>query len=85
MKKKQKIIAGVIVVLVTLSSLLVILLRKHTGRQSLDRNPFPRCSQQDREQNNCVPAGRCTPPGDPRESTIDCDIKKYDHKFNLGK
>jgi hypothetical protein len=29
-----------------------------------------------------VPAGRCTPPGDPREATVDCALKNYDHKFN---
>lgn len=41
-----------------------------------------KCSAADIANNNCVPAGRCTPTGDPRETTIDCNIKDYDHKFS---
>lgn len=49
------------------------------------RQPADRCTAADRTNSNCVPAGRCTPPGDPREATIDCDIKNYDHKFDTNK
>ncbi len=40
-----------------------------------------KCSAFDRAKNNCVPAGRCTRAGDPRESNVDCVLKNYDHKF----
>jgi len=49
------------------------------------RQPTDRCTAADRQQINCVPAGRCTPPGDPREATIDCQITQYDHKFNTSR
>lgn len=47
------------------------------------KKPGDACSAQDRLENNCVPAGRCTPLGDPREATMDCDIKQYDHVFKV--
>jgi hypothetical protein len=84
MKKKQKVIVGVLIVLIAIIASLAIVLR-HQNSQSSDTNPLPRCNQKDREQNNCVPAGRCTPPGDPLEAFVDCDLKNYDHKFNLDK
>jgi len=75
MKKKQIIIvAGVLALILITSSALYFFSR-----------PGDACTSKDREQNNCVPAGRCTPPGDRREGTIDCQIKNYDHKFNMGK
>ena len=74
MKKNQKrIIAGLLVLVVIVSSVAYFV-----------SQPKDACTSKDREQGNCVPAGRCTPPGDPRESTIDCQIKNYDRKFNLG-
>lgn len=84
MKKKQRFIVGALIILVVMIALTAFVSR-HQNNQSLDIDPLPKCSQKDREQNNCVPTGRCTPPGDPREATIDCDLKNYDHKFNLDK
>jgi uncharacterized protein YxeA len=75
MKKKQKII-----VVIASAVILVIASAAYLANHQNDR-----CTPNDREQNNCVPAGRCTPPGDSRESTIDCQIKSYDRKFNLNK
>lgn len=40
-----------------------------------------KCTQADWDNNNCVPPNRCTPPGDPREATIDCVLTPYEHKF----
>lgn len=47
------------------------------------RPPSDACTQHDRVINNCVPASRCTPPGDPLEQVVDCNIKDYDRKYNL--
>jgi len=75
MKKKQTIIvAGVLALILIIGSTVYLFSR-----------PGDVCTSKDREQNNCVPTGRCTPPGDPREGTIDCQIKNYDHKFDMGK
>lgn len=71
MKKKQKI--AIVVLLITL---LTFTLAYYFVLQRMDK-----CTAIDKVQNNCVPAGRCTPPGDPREATIDCALKNYDHKF----
>lgn len=74
MKHKQKlIIAGLLILVVIVGSIAYFV-----------SQPKDTCTPKDREQGNCVPIGRCTPPGDPRESTIDCQIKNYDHKFNLS-
>lgn len=72
MKKKTKlIIIGAAMTLVAVGIAAALL-----------HNQYPdKCTAQDRQQNNCVPAGRCTPPGDPREATVDCALKNYDHKF----
>ena len=40
-----------------------------------------KCTAADRALNNCVPAGSCTPPGDPREDTVDCMTYDYDRKY----
>lgn len=72
MNKKQKVI---------LFGLLITVLVFGVAYYFVGQNS-DKCSAADREQNNCVPAGRCTPPGDPREATVDCDIKDYDHKFS---
>lgn len=73
MKKKQRI-----TLFVLLAAVLILGLGYYFAGQNSDE-----CTASDRAQNNCVPAGRCTPPGDPREATIDCEIKDYDHKFSL--
>ena len=75
MKKKQKVIAIGLLALVLIIASIAYLINR----------PSDRCTSKDREQNNCVPAGRCTPLGDPREVGIDCQLKNYDHKFNLYK
>ncbi len=75
MRKKQKLLVVAIVIIAVVAGLAFYFVRQ----------PSDRCTSQDRGQNNCVPAGRCTPPGDPREATIDCQVKDYDHKFNLDK
>lgn len=71
MKKKQKIILFGCLIIVLVFGLAYYFTKQNSNK----------CTAADRTQNNCVPAGRCTPPGDPREATIDCDIKDYDHKF----
>ena len=43
-----------------------------------------KCTPHDRDTNNCVPAGRCTPLGDSQEAAVDCPLKNYDHKFHQG-
>jgi hypothetical protein len=74
MRKKQTIVViAVLALILIIGSVLYFVSR-----------PNDKCTPKDREQNNCVPAGRCTPPGDPREGTIDCQIKGYEHKFNQG-
>jgi hypothetical protein len=73
-KKRLVVIAIVLLALVVMVGVLF----------SRRNQPNDACTPKDREQNNCVPAGRCTPPGDPQESKIDCLLKNYDHKFNLG-
>lgn len=80
MKKNQKILALGILAIIVIVALCAAFLVSRPGN-----NPGDACTSKDREQNNCVPAGRCTPLGDPREATTDCVIKNYDHKFNLGK
>lgn len=47
----------------------------------MNQRTSDKCTSADRANNNCVPAGRCTPPGDPREAVVDCPLKNYDHKF----
>lgn len=76
MKKKHKLIViGSLILIMVISSVVYFVSQpKHQDQ----------CTPKDREQGNCVPAGRCTPPGDLRESTIDCQIKNYDRKFNLN-
>jgi hypothetical protein len=71
MKKKHVTVAGLLFICILLS-VVVILIRSQNDS----------CSSNDRQRNNCVPAGRCTPLGDSREATSDCAIKNYDHKFN---
>lgn len=45
------------------------------------KSPKDRCTDRDREINNCVPAGKCHPnPG--LDALIDCDVKSYDKKLN---
>jgi len=71
MKKKQKIVA--------IGALIIVLLSAAFIYQT--RLPKDRCTNRDREINNCVPAGKCGPtPG--IDAVIDCDVKKYDKKFN---
>ena len=71
MKKKQKItVMGVLI------ALLVLALAYYFVGQHSDK-----CTVLDRVQNNCIPAGRCTPIGDPQEAATDCVLKKYDHRF----
>lgn len=38
------------------------------------------CSIQDRQNNNCVPKGRCGPTPE-IDATLDCEPKNYDSKF----
>jgi hypothetical protein len=71
MKKKQRIIVIALLVVAIVAGPAIYFMRQ----------PSDKCTEKDRQQNNCVPAGRCTPPGDPREATIDCELKNYDHKF----
>jgi hypothetical protein len=73
MKKKQKLIAFVIIILALVAG--VILYSLH--------HPKDECTQHDRDINNCVPAGKCAPPGIP-DTTIDCDNSR-EHTFNLNK
>lgn len=47
------------------------------------RPPNDACTKHDRAINNCVPAGRCTPPGSALEQVVDCNITGYDRKYNL--
>ncbi|QQS20088.1 hypothetical protein IPL85_01365 [Candidatus Saccharibacteria bacterium] len=72
MKKKQKIVLFGLLI-----AILIFGLAYYFVGQNSDK-----CTAADRAQNNCVPAGRCTPPGDPREAVIDCGITDYDHKFS---
>ena len=75
MKKTKLLIAMTVFVLI---ALLIVTVVTH-------KQPSDKCSATDRQQNNCAPAGGCTPPGDPREAFIDCALKNYDHKFSLVK
>ena len=75
MKNKQKLIVLVTLILVVGLAVAVFAFNQ----------PNDRCTRKDRVQNNCVLTGRCTPLGDPREATIDCQLKNYDHKFDLNK
>lgn len=79
MKKKQKIVLAVLVAAVLVAGIAYYLAVQHTNTTGGHSDA---CTATDRAQNNCAPAGRCTPPGDPREATVDCDIKNYDHKFS---
>lgn len=38
------------------------------------------CSQQDRQNNNCVPKGKCAPTPE-IDATLDCAPKNYDSQF----
>ena len=76
MKKKTKLLT--VMTIFVLVALLIVVAVTH-------KKPYDKCSATDRQQNNCVPTGRCTPPGDPREAFIDCALKNYDHKFSLEK
>lgn len=71
MKKKQKIIAAIV--------LIIILVATAIFYQS--QLPTDRCTKRDREINNCVPAGKCGPTP-AIDAVIDCDPKNYDRKFN---
>ena len=42
------------------------------------------CTDEDRMNNNCVPAGHCGPIGSIVDQTIDCRTKNYDSKFCHG-
>lgn len=75
MKINKKLIVAVSCVLLGLALIVAVFLYHFSLGD--------RCSQYDRTHHNCVPAGRCTPLGDPREATIDCQLKNYDHKFSL--
>jgi len=70
MKLQKRIIVELIIVILAIGLIFMITRRSD------------RCTAGDRAQNNCVPAGRSTPPGVPREATIDCKLKNYDHKFS---
>lgn len=80
MENRQKLVIGALFALVVIIAIFVFVFMQQNSKP-LDDNPLPRCNWQDLENNNCVPAGRCTPPGDLREAVTDCDIKNYDHKF----
>ncbi len=67
MKKKQKIVAVVILAVVLLAVALKYQLRL----------PKSRCSNRDREIKNCVPAGKCGPTP-AIDAVIDCDVKNYE-------
>jgi hypothetical protein len=71
MKKKQKVVLIGLLTGALIFSLAYYFIGQHSDK----------CTASDRTQNNCVPAGRCTPPGDPREATVDCALKSYDHKL----
>jgi len=73
MKKKQRIFLVVLAFVIVVFGIVYYFVNQ----------PSDKCTVVDRAQNNCVPAGRCTPLGDPREAVIDCEIKNYDHKFSL--
>jgi hypothetical protein len=44
------------------------------------KGPKDACINKDREYNNCVPAGKCSPFPSVDE-IIDCDVKNYDSKY----
>lgn len=69
MKKQKLIIIALLTIILTAIAMYFI------------NAPSDRCTSKDRRQNNCVPAGRCTPLGDPLEEVTDCRIKDYDHKY----
>lgn len=71
MKKKQAVIA--LVVLLILATIGVIYYQLSA--------PKDRCTNKDRETNNCVPAGKCGPTPE-IDAVIDCGVKNYDKKFN---
>lgn len=71
MKKKYMIVA----IVISLVALLVIAFVYQF------RLPKDRCTNKDREMNNCVPAGRCGPTPS-IDAVTDCDVKNYDKKFN---
>ncbi len=73
MKKKQKILTVVILIVALLAAAIIY-------QVGLPKN---RCTNRDREINNCVPAGKCGPTP-AIDSVIDCDIKNYDKKFNTS-
>jgi hypothetical protein len=71
MKQKQTIIAVVVVTLVLVAGALSWRFAR----------PKDKCSSRDREINNCVPAGKCSPnPG--LDAVLDCEVKNYDRKYN---
>jgi hypothetical protein len=74
MKKKQIMVIGLVLLTLAIGSVVYFI-----------NQPSDACTAKDKEQHNCVPAGSCTPPGDPREGTVDCRIKNYDHTFDPSK
>ena len=72
MERRRVLLVVLAVVLVAVAVLII------------NKSPSDACTPNDWDVNNCVPAGRCTPPGDSREPLIDCMLKDYDHKFNMG-
>ncbi len=70
MKKKQKIILAVLLltIIVVVTGYIFVNIKSDS------------CNATDNLHSNCIPAGRCTPLGDQRESTTDCQLKNYDHK-----
>lgn len=45
--------------------------------------PDDRCSSADRQNNNCVPAGKCGPTS-ALDAVMDCEPKNYDRKFDIS-
>jgi hypothetical protein len=73
MKHKQK--------LTTLG--LIILALIIGGAVYYAANRSNRCDTSGIRPNDCIPANnRCTPPGDPREATIDCAEFRYYQEAN---
>jgi len=71
MDKKHRLLLVILVVLVVVSLGITYALSRPKGG----------CSQNDKDTGNCVPAGRCTPPGSLEELIVDCDVKDYEHKY----
>ena len=64
-----------------LSIILALLLIIAAAVIMFSHHQSDKCTNYDREIDNCIPAGQCLPPSYKDKGIYDCELKKYDHKL----